>query len=76
LRSAIHQSGRTFDANAFHMIGIEAEVAFRIGRTFTPGPRPQREEIESAMGEAFPAIEVVDARIRDFRSASGPIASC
>ncbi|WP_375458272.1 2-keto-4-pentenoate hydratase [uncultured Enterovirga sp.] len=44
-------------------IGIEAEIAFRIGRDLGFGPTPPGEdEIRSAIASIHPAVEIVDSR--------------
>ena len=60
----------TLPAERFHIIGIEAEIAFRLGADL-----PQRAEahdldsIVAAIDSAHATIEVVDSRIRDWRAA-------
>ncbi len=56
----------TFAAGAFHLLGIEAEIAFRVGRDLLPRLVPySRAEVLAALDTLHPAIEVVDSRFRD-----------
>jgi len=57
-------SPATASARDFHVIGIEAEVAFRIRRDVQ-----DERELASAVGEALVAIELCDARLSDWQSA-------
>lgn len=56
--------------NAFHMFGIEAEVAFRIR-----GDLPERtdglsaEEVCGAIGEVLVTLEICDTRLADWKAA-------
>jgi 2-keto-4-pentenoate hydratase len=54
-------------SSAMHtMRGIEAEVAFRIGRDLPPRGAPySRDEVMDAMQSAHPAIEVLESRYLD-----------
>ena len=51
-------------ASATHpMRGIEAEVAFRMGRDLPPRPTPySRDEVIAAIAAAYPVIEVLESR--------------
>jgi len=53
------------------MIGVEAEVAFRIAKDLPPRSRPYSERsIAAAIGEAVVAIELCDTRLADWKNAS------
>ena len=52
----------------FHVIGVEAEIAFRFVRDLRDDDPPQ-EEIADAIGEAVVAIELCDSRLADWQSA-------
>lgn len=66
----IRRSPAAWPAAGFHMIGIEAEIAFRLSRDVATGPRPLgAEEVYDFVASAHPAIEVVDTRIADWRRA-------
>ena len=52
------------------MIGIEAEIAFRLAHAVEPGGPPLREpDLPALIASAHPAIEVVDTRLADWRNA-------
>jgi 2-keto-4-pentenoate hydratase len=57
-------------AGGFHMIGIEAEIAYRFSGDVPPRKDPYSEEdLASAVGEALVAIEVCDTRLADWKDA-------
>lgn len=61
--SLVRPSPCAWPAGEFMRIGIEAEIAFRIGRDLGFGPTPPGEdEIRSAIAAIHPAIEIVDSR--------------
>lgn len=61
--SLVRPSPCTWPAGEFLRIGIEAEIALRIGRDLGFGPIPPGEdEIRSAIAAIHPAIEIVDSR--------------
>ena len=51
-------------AREFHVIGVEAEIAFRIARDVAHG-----DDVGAAIGEALVAIELCDSRLADWREA-------
>lgn len=52
-------------------IGIETEIAFRLGRDLPPRGMPwTREEVTEAVEACFPAIELVESRYADMTSVS------
>ncbi len=55
-------------ARNFHVIGVEAEIAFRFVRDLRDDDPPE-EEIADAIGEAVVAIELCDSRLADWQSA-------
>lgn len=64
--AAIHASPAVLPAASFHRIGIEAEIAYRLGRDLPARREPYtRGEVEAAIDAALPAIEVVDTRLAD-----------
>jgi 2-keto-4-pentenoate hydratase len=64
----IRPSPASFAAGELRLIGIEAEIAFRLGRDL-PARAAAYERAEVTAGAALhPAIEVVDSRYADFRS--------
>jgi 2-keto-4-pentenoate hydratase len=59
----------TFPASTFGMIGIEAEIAFTLGRDIVPGSGLlSRDDVLDAVAAAHPAVEVVDTRLADWRA--------
>jgi 2-keto-4-pentenoate hydratase len=59
-------SPTTLAAARFSLLGIEAEVAFRLGRDLPPRERPYgADEVIAAIAAAHPAIELVDSRFTD-----------
>jgi 2-keto-4-pentenoate hydratase len=51
-------------SSSLHMIGVEAEIAFRIGRDLPAGGAPlSRAELRDAIASVHAAIEVVDTRL-------------
>jgi 2-keto-4-pentenoate hydratase len=69
LRSRIIASGGSIAAARVPLLGVEAEVAFRFDRTLEPRERPYEYAEVAAAVTAFPAIEIVDSRFRDYRGA-------
>ncbi|MBR9857369.1 MAG: 2-keto-4-pentenoate hydratase [Gammaproteobacteria bacterium] len=66
----VHDSGAQVDTSAFHMIGIEGELAFRLGRPLTPRAVLYTEqEVKDAIGELCVTIELVDTRLQDWQQA-------
>lgn len=52
-----------YGASDFLRIGIEVEIAFRLGRDLgTDGRAPAEEEVRAAVASIHPAIEIVDSR--------------
>ncbi len=70
LRSRIFEDGATISARDMAMVGVEAEIAFRFDQPLQPRERAyERVEID-ALVTAFPAIEILDSRFRDYHGAS------
>jgi 2-keto-4-pentenoate hydratase len=70
LAGALVKSPAKFDGKAMHMIGVEIEISFHIGRDIAPRAEPVgRDEALAAVGDAFVGMEVVDTRLADFKSA-------
>ncbi|MBX6744311.1 MAG: fumarylacetoacetate hydrolase family protein [Acetobacteraceae bacterium] len=64
--AAIHVSPAVLPAAAFHRIGIEVEIAYRLGCDLPARQAPYgRAEVEAAIEAVLPAIEVVDTRLAD-----------
>jgi 2-keto-4-pentenoate hydratase len=66
--SMVRPSPASFGAVELRLIGIEAEIAFRLGHDFPArGAAYDRAEV-TAGASLHPVIEVVDSRYADFRS--------
>ncbi|WP_116472533.1 2-keto-4-pentenoate hydratase [Zobellella maritima] len=66
----VHDSGTLVDTDAFHMIGIEGELAFRLGRPLEPRATSYSDaEVRDAIGELCVTIELVDTRLQDWQQA-------
>lgn len=60
-----------WDMPAAGRIGIETEIAFRLGRDLPPRGTPwTREEVIDAVEACFPAIELVESRYADMTAVS------
>jgi 2-keto-4-pentenoate hydratase len=60
------RSGDVLAADARRMRGIEAEIAFLVGRDLPPRAHPYtREEVADAMASAHPAIELLESAYDD-----------
>jgi 2-keto-4-pentenoate hydratase len=69
MQSRVIPSGGAIRAAEVPLLGVEAEVAFRFDRDLMPRDRPYEYEEVAAAVTAFPAIEIVDSRFRDYRGA-------
>jgi 2-keto-4-pentenoate hydratase len=70
IASSVRDSGATFTTGSFSMIGIEAEVAFILGREFRAVDGvPSDDEIKQGVSHARAALEIVDTRIAAWRQA-------
>jgi len=64
----VRESPASYEAGELRLIGIEAEIAFRLGRDLPArGDAYDRDEVVSGV-TLHPAIEIVDSRYADFRS--------
>jgi 2-keto-4-pentenoate hydratase len=67
LRSPASVAGGTMQ-----MVGVEAEVAFRLAKDLPPRSRPYSERsIAAAVGEVVVAIELCDTRLANWKETSG-----
>lgn len=66
----VRPSPAAFAANAFHMIGIEAEVAYRFKRDLPGAATISEAELADAVGEVLVTIEICDTRMADWKGAS------
>jgi 2-keto-4-pentenoate hydratase len=64
----IRQSPATYHARELRLIGIEAEIAFRLGRDMPPRSSAYDRTEVIIDATLHPVIEVVDSRYADFRS--------
>lgn len=59
-------------AASMNMVGVEAEVAYRLARDLPPRTKPYSDrEIAAAVGEVLATIELCDTRIADWKTSSG-----
>lgn len=70
-QASVQTSPGRFPAAAHHRIGVECEIAVRIGRDLPPGAHG-RDALEAAVEAVLPAIEVVDDRYADFAALGAP----
>ena len=64
----IRPSPASYSAAELRLIGIEGEIAFRLGRDLPPRTAAYDRAEVTAAATMHPAIEVVDSRYSDFRS--------
>jgi 2-keto-4-pentenoate hydratase len=70
LRSRVFADGAAIPSGELAMIGVEAEIAFRFDRPAPPRELVyERDEIIDCV-TAFPAIEILDSRFKDYHGAS------
>jgi len=64
-------SGASLVGGAWHLRGVEAELAFRLGADLPPRALPYtRDEVAGAIAEVLPVIEVAETRLIDWLDAS------
>ncbi len=69
--AVLHASPARVPAKGYHMIGIESEIAFRLGSDLPPRAAPYtEEEIAAAVTEALVIIELCDTRLANWKEAS------
>jgi 2-keto-4-pentenoate hydratase len=67
LGDRVHSSGSSVSASAYGRIGLEFEIAVRLGRDLRPDGRPVTlAEVAAAVDAVCPAIEIVDDRHADY----------
>jgi 2-keto-4-pentenoate hydratase len=70
---AVHEGIGTFRCRDHHEIGVEFEIAVRLGADLPPRPGGyRRQDVESALAACMAAIEVVDIRYEDYASLGAP----
>ena len=66
------RSPATVAASSLNMLGVEAEVAYRLAKDLPPRAKPYKEkEIIAAVGEVVVVIEICDSRLADWKASSG-----
>lgn len=66
------RSPANVQAGSLHMVGVEAEVAFRLARDLPLRSRPYSDRsVAAAVGEALVAIELCGSRLAGWRETSG-----
>lgn len=69
LEDRVHRSGATVRASAYGRIGLEFEIAVRLGCQLQCGGRElEFAEIAKAVDAVCPAIEIIDDRHADYRN--------
>lgn len=69
----VHPSGVSLDFDAYRRIGIECEIAVRLGRDLRVAAGPcTAEHAAGAVAAFMPAIEIVDDRYADWRKTDTP----
>ena len=61
--STVFENAPRVPADFLHVIGVEAEIAYRFARDLPPRDAPySREEVLAAVGAMHPVIEILDTR--------------
>ncbi len=67
LEDRVHQSGASLDSSRYGRIGLEFEIAMRLGRDLHVGAGPiEIAEVAEAVDAVCPAVEIVDDRHCDY----------
>jgi 2-keto-4-pentenoate hydratase len=66
--SRILPSPASLPASSLHLLGIECEIGFRLGKDFGARDMPYTENEVLQAALLHPTIEIVDSRYQDFRS--------
>lgn len=65
--TTLYPSGQVLSSAEHHNFGVEAEIAFRLGRDLPARDVPYRpEELREALSSLIVAIEVVESRLQDW----------
>jgi 2-keto-4-pentenoate hydratase len=68
LQDRVHASGAIIDASAYGRVGLEFEIAVRLGKDLVPtGSTPNIADVTAAVDGVCPAIEIIDDRGADYR---------
>jgi 2-oxo-3-hexenedioate decarboxylase/2-keto-4-pentenoate hydratase len=73
LAGSVHSSGVALDCGAFLRVGVECEIAVRLGRDLPPSDAPfTTEDVARAITSYMAAMEIVDDRYVDWRQTDTP----
>jgi 2-keto-4-pentenoate hydratase len=68
LQDRVHASGVRITASAYGHLGLEFEIAVRLGHDLAPSGRtPSVAEVSAAVDDVCPAVELIDDRGADYR---------
>jgi len=68
LKDGVHASGTRLSISAYGHVGLEFEIAVRLGQDLVPrGRTPSLAEVAAAVDGVCPAIELIDDRGADYR---------
>lgn len=71
--SRVHDSGAALKASDYVRVGVECEIAVRLGRDLSGARDPfTRDSVADAVEAYFPAIEIVDDRYVQWQTLSAP----
>jgi 2-keto-4-pentenoate hydratase len=69
LQDRVHASGVSLNTSAYSKLGLEFEIAVRLGRDLAPKRRElEVADVADAVDSVGPAIELIDDRHADYRS--------
>jgi 2-keto-4-pentenoate hydratase len=68
LADRVHASGVALKTLSYGRLGLEFEIAVRLGRDLVPEGVPSLDEVASAVDAVCPAVEIVDDRRADYRA--------
>jgi 2-keto-4-pentenoate hydratase len=70
---SVHESGASLRTNDFVRVGVECEIAVRLGRDLLPAQAPfGPDSVAKAIDAYLPAIEIVDDRYVDWQTIGAP----
>lgn len=69
LPGRVHESGAVLDRRNYGRLGLEFEIAVRMGRDLPPSGAPfNRDTVAAAVDAVAPAVEIVDDRNCDYKT--------
>jgi len=69
LPGRVHESGAVLERSRYGRLGLEFEIAVRMGRDLPPSGAPfTREAVAAAVDAVAPAVEIVDDRQCDYKT--------